>query len=199
MSIEQALLQRSNSSCELCTNDLNLCVYAVPPVCEDSADKSVLLCDTCLSQIEAPETVDANHWRCLNDSMWSQVPVVQVMAWRMLTRLAGEGWPQDLLDILYLEEDVLAWAKLGIESDTDTDTDESSISDTPTLDSNGAVLQAGDTVTLIKDLDVKGAGFTAKRGTAVRNISLTSNPEHIEGRVNGVRIVLLTCYLKKSN
>jgi len=52
---------------------------------------------------------------------------------------------------------------------------------------------------LIKDLDVKGAGFTAKRGTAVRNISLTSNPEHIEGRVNGTRIVLLTCFLKKSN
>ncbi|WP_024954493.1 zinc ribbon domain-containing protein YjdM [Sulfurospirillum arcachonense] len=65
-------------------------------------------------------------------------------------------------------------------------------------DSNGVVLSAGDTVTIIKDLDVKGAGFTAKRGTAVRNISLTSNPEQIEGRVNGVKIVLLTCFLKKS-
>jgi protein PhnA len=56
---------------------------------------------------------------------------------------------------------------------------------------------SGDNVTLIKDLDVKGGNFTAKRGTPVRNISLTDNPEHIEGRVNGVRIVLLTCYLKK--
>lgn len=197
MSIEQTLLQRSNSSCELCTNDSNLSVYTVHPVSENSADQSVLLCDTCLSQIEAPETADANHWRCLNDSMWSQVPAVQVMAWRMLTRLSAEGWPQDLLDMLYLEEGVLAWAKSGVESVEDSD--ESSMSESPTLDSNGAVLQAGDTVTLIKDLDVKGTGFTAKRGTAVRNISLTSNPEHIEGRVNGVRIVLLTCYLKKSN
>lgn len=65
-------------------------------------------------------------------------------------------------------------------------------------DSNGVTLNAGDTVTIIKDLNVKGAGFTAKRGTAVRNISLTSNPEQIEGRVNGVKIVLLTCFLKKS-
>ena len=53
-------------------------------------------------------------------------------------------------------------------------------------------------MTLIKDLPVKGAGFTAKRGTAVRNIALTGNPEQIEGRVNGVRIVLLTKYLKKA-
>lgn len=64
-------------------------------------------------------------------------------------------------------------------------------------DTNGVVLSAGDTVTIIKDLNVKGAGFTAKRGTAVRNISLTPNPEQIEGRVNGVKIVLLTCFLKK--
>ena len=65
-------------------------------------------------------------------------------------------------------------------------------------DTNGVTLNSGDTVTIIKDLNVKGAGFTAKRGTAVRNISLTSNPEQIEGRVNGVKIVLLTCFLKKS-
>ena len=50
----------------------------------------------------------------------------------------------------------------------------------------------------MKSGEVKGAGFTAKRGTAVRNISLTENPEQIEGRVNGVKIVLLTCFLKKS-
>jgi electron transport complex protein RnfE len=59
------------------------------------------------------------------------------------------------------------------------------------------VLQAGDTVTLIKDLDVKGSSLVAKRGTAVRNIGLTSNPEHIEGRVDGQRIVILTKYVKK--
>ncbi len=94
--------------------------------------------------------------------------------------------------MLYLEDDVREWA----ESDTTTNDDDG---DAPCVDSNGATLEAGDTVTLIKDLVVKGANFTAKRGTTVKNISLTSNPEHIEGRVNGTRIVLLTCFLKKAN
>jgi protein PhnA len=123
--------------------------------------------------------------------MWSQVPAVQVMAWRQLKQLSSEGWAQDLLDMLYLEDDVLSWAS-ALEDDSDNSAE-------PTYDSNGAVLEAGDTVTLIKDLDVKGAGFTAKRGTAVRGISLTNDPSQIEGRVNGTRIVLLTKFLKKSN
>ena len=64
------------------------------------------------------------------------------------------------------------------------------------VDSNGSVLKAGDTVVLIKDLNVKGAGFTAKRGTAVRRISLVhDNPEHIEGRVEGQQIVILTKFV----
>jgi protein PhnA len=54
-------------------------------------------------------------------------------------------------------------------------------------------------VTLTKDLTVKGANFTAKRGTAVRNISLVfDNEGQIEGRVNGQRIVILTKFVKKS-
>ncbi|NBU22117.1 PhnA domain protein, partial [bacterium] len=65
-------------------------------------------------------------------------------------------------------------------------------------DSFGNILSNGDSVTLIKDLDVKGANFTAKRGTVVKNISLTADPTQIEGRVNGTQIVLLTQYLKKS-
>lgn len=188
MTIEQTLNTRCDSKCELCTSDNNLSVYEVPPVAEADSDKCVLLCQTCKGQIEQPDTLDVNHWRCLNDSMWSQTPAVQVMAWRMLNRLKAEGWAHDLLDMIYMEDDVRQWAESGVEATPDS----------PTLDSNGAALQAGDTVTLIKDLVVKGAGFTAKRGTAVRNISLTNNPEHIEGRVNGTKIVLLTCYLKKS-
>lgn len=192
MTIEQMLLDRSNSCCELCTSNTALTVFDVPPAASADADHAILLCSNCREQIEDADKVDPNHWRCLNDSMWSQIPAVQVMAWRMLNQLASEGWPQDLLDMLYLDDEVLAWAKAGL-------VEEGAADMTPTLDSNGAALQAGDTVTLIKDLDVKGAGFTAKRGTAVRNISLTDNPEQIEGRVNGVRIVLLTCYLKKSS
>lgn len=69
----------------------------------------------------------------------------------------------------------------------------------PTLDSNGNVLNAGDSVTLIKDLIVKGGGFSASRGTLVKNLVLTSNPKHVEGRVNGTIIVLVAAFLKKAN
>lgn len=192
MSIEQTLLQRSDSKCELCSATNDLQAFEVAPS-DGSAEQCVLTCETCRGQLQAPDTLDINHWRCLNDSMWSQTPAVQVMAWRQLNHLSklGETWAQDLLEMLYLEEDVKQWAE-ALNAETEDDDRE------PTLDSNGTILQAGDNVHLIKDLDVKGAGFTAKRGTAVRNISLTDNPEHSEGRVNGVRVVLLSKYLKKA-
>ncbi|MDH5483995.1 MAG: PhnA domain-containing protein [Gammaproteobacteria bacterium] len=192
MSTEQALHARSESKCELCGATEGLGVYEVPPVIAPCTDDCILICNTCREQIEQPEKVDPNHWRCLNDSMWTPVPAVQVMAWRMLTRLAAEGWPQGLLDMLYLDDATLAWAQASGEGEAAEDK-------VIHVDSNGAVLEAGDTVTLIKDLDVKGANFTAKRGTAVRGISLVAdNPEHIEGRVNGQQIVILTKFVKKS-
>jgi len=193
MSTEQDLHTRSEIKCELCSSTDNLAAYEIPPSSNGTADECVLICANCLDQIEHPDKVDTNHWRCLNDSMWSQVPAIQVMAWRMLTRLSAEGWPQDLLDMLYLDDDTLAWAQATGEGSSNEDA-------VKHVDSNGAVLEAGDTVTLIKDLDVKGANFTAKRGTAVRGISLVAdNPEHIEGRVNGQRIVILTKFVKKSS
>lgn len=186
MSVEQELLTRSGSKCELCGSTTDLSVMEVAPS-DGTAAQSILVCGVCKTQIEDPSKMEDSHWHCLNDSMWSQEPAVQVMAYRMLKRIKN----QDLLDMLYLEDDVKAWA----EADGGSDDDENK---EPTLDSNGAVLNAGDTVTIIKDLEVKGAGFTAKRGTAVRNIALTNNPEQIEGRVNGTRIVLLTKFLKKA-
>lgn len=192
MTIEETLRQRGDSKCELCGSVDDLAVYEVEPQRDGGEEECALLCDTCREQSEDPENVDVNHWRCLNDSMWSQVPAVQVLAWRMLNRLRGEGWPQDLLEMLYLEEETLAWAKAG----GDVDDIEGGVRH---LDSNGALLQAGDTVTLIKDLNVKGANFTAKRGTAVRGITLVEdNAEHIEGRIGGQHIVILTKFVKKA-
>ncbi len=190
MKIDKKLLQRSNGQCELCGSDHNLSAHVVAP--ENHADNEIVVCDTCLTQIDNPDMMDANHWRCLNDSMWSEVPAVQVMAWRLLHRLnnKGEAWAQDLLDMLYLDEETQAWAEATGEGNQ-----EDAIVH---KDSNGAVLQNGDSVVLIKDLKVAGGGFTAKRGTAVRRISLVAdNPEHIEGRVEGQQIVILTKYVKK--
>ncbi|MBW1939867.1 MAG: PhnA domain-containing protein [Deltaproteobacteria bacterium] len=193
MSTEKALQARSESKCELCGATESLGVYEVPPGSNGSTDECILICETCREQIENPEKVDVHHWRCLNDSMWSQVPAVQVMVWRMLKRLSTEAWPQDLLDMLYLDEGTQAWAQATGEGESDEDA-------VKHVDSNGAVIESGDTVTLIKDLNVKGANFTAKRGTVVRGISLVAdNLEHIEGRVNGQQIVILTKFVKKAN
>lgn len=189
MSVEQALLQRSDNKCELCTSTEQLSAYAVEPS-DGSLDQSIVVCETCRNQISDPTSMDVNHWRCLNDSMWSQEAPVQVMAYRQLFALIakGETWAQDSLDMLYLDPDVEKWAKQGL-PDEDAQ---------PTYDVNKAVLQAGDSVTLVKDLVVKGANFTAKQGTLVKNISLTSNPKHIEGKVNGSHIVIIAEYCKKA-
>lgn len=192
MSIQQALNKRSGGACELCTSKTSVAIYDVPFSDTKDAQSSVLLCDICTQQIEGTVSIDVNHWRCLNDSMWNPEPAVQVMAWRMLKRLSTESWAQNALDMLYLDEHTQQWA----EKDTIASGESA---EAFTMDANGAVLQTGDTVTLIKDLDVKGANFTAKRGTAVRNIALTDNPEHIEGKVNGTRIVLVAKFLKKSS
>lgn len=189
MSTEQALKQRSSNSCELCTATENLVVFPVPPESDLSVQQSIYLCQNCQSQINGETELNTNHWRCLNDSMWSQEPAVQVMAYRMLHKLNSESWAQDALDMIYLEDDVRTWAEKGIAAEQ---------TNGPTRDCNGAELQIGDNVTLIKDLKVKGANFIAKQGTMVRGISLTENPEHIEGKVNGTRIVLVAAYLKKA-
>jgi protein PhnA len=167
--------------CELCTNVEELSDLLITGANQEG---TVILCKTCKTQIDNQE-LDEKHFNCLNDSMWSENPAVKVLTYRLLSSLGR----QDLIDMMYLEEDELNWAKAGI------DNEEKLIY----KDANGVVLQAGDTVIITKDLDVKGTGFTAKRGTAVRNIGLVAGDvEHIEGRVNGVKIHILTCYLKKS-
>lgn len=193
MNHEKELMARSGAKCELCGSEHDLTSHEVQPVQHNGrVDDYIAVCSTCLAQIEQPETMDANHWRCLNDSMWSETPAVQVVAWRMLNRLKAEGWPQDLLDMLYLDDETLAWAKATGEGESDELVEFHK-------DVNGVRLHAGDSVVLIKDLNVKGGGFTAKRGTAVRNISLDhSNPAYIEGKVNGQTIVIIAEYVKKS-
>lgn len=189
--LTQRLLTRSGQQCELCQATENLIAFTVEPS-NGTAEQAVLVCQTCKNQIENPSTMDPNHWRCLNDSMWHPELAVQVLSYRLLNALCSEGWPQDLLDMMYLDDEAKAWAEAGLGNLTEE------ASSTPTKDSNGANLQEGDNVTLIKDLVVKGANFTAKRGTLVKNIHLTDNPLHIEGKVNGTQIVLVAAFLKKA-
>ena len=65
-------------------------------------------------------------------------------------------------------------------------------------DSNGALLADGDSVALIKDLKVKGAGQTLKQGTVIRSIRLTDNPEEIDCRHDAIKgLVLRTEFVRK--
>ncbi|MGB4959453.1 MAG: PhnA domain-containing protein [Saprospiraceae bacterium] len=181
---------RSESRCELCNASEELNTYIVAPKTGNHPDEQVAICDLCLSQVQNPKSLDPQHWRCLNESMWSTVPAVQVLSYRMMKALGDEAWAQDLLNMMYMDETTREWADAIYQHAEDNSVHK---------DSNGNILQTGDTVVLIKDLDVKGANFIAKRGTSIRRINLVhDNPEHIEGRVNDQNIVILTKFVKKS-
>ena len=191
MSLQQQLLTRSGNKCELCNTDTNLSVYEVPPTDNANADNSIMVCKTCLDQIEKTEQINPEHWKVLTETMWSEFAPVQVVAWRMLSRLRNEGWAADSLDILYLADETLDWAKKTGDHEQDGTVEFHQ-------DSNGARLVEGDTVVLIKTLDVKGSTISAKLGTVVKNIRLVhDNIEQIEGKVEGQTIVILTKYLRK--
>ncbi len=65
-------------------------------------------------------------------------------------------------------------------------------------DSNGNLLSEGDSVTVIKDLKVRGSSTIIKRGTKVKHIRLTDDEEEVEGKVEGSVMVLKACFLKKA-
>jgi len=167
-----------DKNCELCGSDSELSEYTVEP-----KDDTIVMCGTCLASHETPAD-NSSHWFCLNDAMWSEVPAVQVMAYRIYSRLGN----QEQLDMMYMEDDVKAWAEQGLEAENAE----------PVRDANGTILKAGDSVSIIKDLVVKGAGFTAKQGTTVKNIRMVDgDPTHIQGKVNGSTIFIISAFLKK--
>ena len=187
MSIERELIKRSGGKCELSGVTENLIMYQVLPTRKGGIDETILVTKVLVEQIENPEKMDANLWRCLGDSMWSEHLAVQVVSWRMLSRLRN----QELLEQMYLDDETLAWAQATGEGEED----ENKVIH---RDSNGVILSTGDSVVLIKDLKVKGSSMVAKQGTAVRNIRLDhENAEYIEGRVDGQTIVIITQYVKK--
>lgn len=176
------LTDRAGGACELCGGSDDLQAVEVGPSDIPVVDRAMLQCAACRDS-----ATDSPHWFCLQESVWSEVPAVQVASYRLLHGISG-SWARDVLDTVYLDEATLDWAQRGLKDP-----------DAPVVrDSNGKELADGDSVTLIKDLDVKGAGFTAKRGTMVKNIRLGDDPTHVEGRVNGTAIFLKTEFLKKA-
>jgi protein PhnA len=174
------LSSRSSNKCELCGSDDHLSNFSLDS--SENEDMNVHVCSKCLGEIETKEFSD--HFRCLSGSMWSEHLPVQILTYRILSMMSEIPWASDFLSQMYLDDDALAIAEIGLNVSM-------------TVDSNKAELKEGDDVTLIKDLVVKGANFTAKRGTMVRGIRLSDNPLHIEGKVNGTKIVIISDFVKK--
>jgi len=191
MKLEAILLKRSENKCELCKSIEEAKLYEVLPHNSSNEQNCIVICATCLAQIEKKAELNSNHWQCLSETMWSEVPGIQVVAWRMLNRLKNESWAADNLDMLFLEDEVLVWAKATGDHDNDSAVDLHK-------DCNGVILQTGDTVVLTKSLDVKGSTLNAKMGTVVKNIRIVDeNTEQIEGKIEGQLIVILTKYVRK--
>ena len=193
MKLQELLIKRSEHKCELCRSAEPVKLYEVQPHQNNNENDCIMICNKCIAQIEKKEEPDSKHWSCLTETMWSEIPGIQVISWRMLNRFRNESWAADNLDVMYLADETLAWAKATGDHDNDTTVDLHK-------DSNGTILQTGDTITLTKSLDVKGTSFNAKLGMVVKNIRLVEeNTEQIEGKIEGQVIVILTKYVRKQN
>ena len=182
------LLERAAKACELCQAAGELQVHELSGAPESGMEAQALVCETCASGLAGGEVPEA-HWFCLQESGWSEVLAVQVTAWRQLHSLTAQPWAADLLSQIWLPDEVREWAKpeeVEVEEEVQI------------ADINGTLLEPGDSVTITKDLVVQGGGFTAKRGTLVKNIKMGDDPTHVEGNVNGVAIFIKTCFVKKA-
>jgi protein PhnA len=151
--------------CELCGSSEEVSVLKV-------GDWDVNVCKVCKEQIESGE-LDENHFQCLNEAMWSEKSGVKVLSYKLLKRLGRN----DLIDMMYLDDAELAIAEMEEEIKKDA---------------NGNVLKDGDSVMVIKDLNVKG-GDTIKRGTVFKNIRLGDTNGHILAK----NIYIKTEFVKK--
>ena len=113
----RALARRSGSRCDLCeTSGVRLEATEVPPLPDEpELDRCVFICETCRDDVTGDHIRDARHWRCLENTAWSEIPAVQVNAVRLLRRLekSGELWAEDLLESLYISEEVQSWLDGG--------------------------------------------------------------------------------------
>lgn len=190
MNLLEMLKQRSRC-CELCLDTNGLQVYDLPMQEYSNLDNAILVCSKCAAQLNKQEPLDEPRWHCLNTAMWSEQEPVKITAWRMLNRLRNYSWAAEALDMIYLTNESLVFAKKTGDHENDGAAELH-------LDCNGNQLFAGDSVVLVKSLDVKGSSVNARLGTVIKNIKLVAdNKEQIEGRIEGQMIVVLTKYIRK--
>jgi protein PhnA len=185
MAINKELKLRNADLCELCNVESATEEYTVSPKNNESINNQVAVCNTCLSVIDSKDA--SFHWRCLEGSIWSQEPSVQVLSYRILQNYKMESWAENSINAVDIDESMMQWAMSAFE-----------IAEVH-KDAFGNVLENGDNVVLTQALNVKGTNFTASKGTVVKKIKLVSdNAEHIEGKINEQTIVILCKYVKKN-
>lgn len=114
--IGKDLARRAKSKCELTgASGVPLRPYEVPPVGETpDIERTLLLSEECHRMLEHPERLAGRGWQCLVEAVWSEMPAVQVVAWRMLRELAKrEDWASAALEEVFLDPEVEEWAKAG--------------------------------------------------------------------------------------
>ena len=108
------LTRRAKSKCELTgASGIPLRPYEVPPVGEEpDIERTLLIFAECCEMLEHPERLAGRSWQCLAEAVWSVMPAVQVVAWRMLEELAKrEDWASEVLDGVFLDPEVEFWAR----------------------------------------------------------------------------------------
>jgi protein PhnA len=179
-----ALLARAQHQCELCNQSPVTEAHGVAPRHQAAIENQVALCAQCAEQLA--QLQPSAHWRCLEGSIWNPEPAVQVLSYRLVHHFEAENWARQLLESVYLDEDLLQWALPSTEAAEQH------------RDAYGQPLENGDTIVLTQALNVKGTNFSAPKGTVVKKIRLVhDNPAQIEGKINEQVIVILTQYVKK--
>lgn len=113
-SLGKDLARRAKSKCELTgAAGVPLRPYEVPPVAaEPDLDRTLLLSEACHEVLERPQTLAGRGWQCLAETIWSEMPAVQVISWRMLNHLAKrEDWAREVIEEVFLDPEVEEWAK----------------------------------------------------------------------------------------
>ena len=111
------LARRAKSKCEITgTAGVSLWPYEVPPVGVDpDIDRTLLVSEECHEMLDHPDRLAGRDWHCLAEAVWSDMPAVQVTAWRMLRELAKrEDLAREALDGVFLDPAIEDWAMSDI-------------------------------------------------------------------------------------
>lgn len=190
MAITETLYHRSNGHCELCESlSEEFLAFTVPLRAGDRDENRVVLCAKCDELIAAQDFRDEDYWRFLTGSIWSGEPAVKVLSYKILGKLINSSWAIEAKESAYLTDEELLWAN----------SEDAAIAEQVIhKDAYGVVLQNGDNVFLTESLNVKGTNFTASKGTKVSKIRLVhDNAEHIEGKIEGSTIVIVSKFVRK--